>query len=208
MAVLNNLITGSPYKGSDKVNSPQAIPPNFAGCKTIAGNAHENSALIRILPVIVGARVREGDPVWHLLLTLKDSVELVVAPVYTAESTAYPDFKISEHCVRFLEFFPDERLMQKQPFLEHYPALIEKYGPLVGVWTMRFDAKHGLQTEEVKSAPVVTKLSTMLVDVLHQDIEEDLRECSPYLSCVQLASTVTYNGKIHSWDDHIFWVNM
>lgn len=140
--VLNNLITCFPYKGLDKSNSPQAIPPNFAGRKTIGGNAHENWALIRLLPLIVGSRVPEGDPVWHFLLTLKDIVELVVAPVHTAQSIAYLEFQISEHGVRFLELFPDERLTPKHHFLDHYPALMQKYGPLVGVWTMRFEAKH------------------------------------------------------------------
>lgn len=27
-------------------------------------------------------------------------------------------------------------------FLEYYPTLIKQYGPLVGVWTMRFEANH------------------------------------------------------------------
>lgn len=94
------------------------------------------------MPLIVGSRVPEGVSAWQVLLTLKDIVELVVAPVHTVETIAYLDFKISEHRDRFLAVFPEETLTPKHHSLEHYPALIEKYGPLVGVWTMRFEAKH------------------------------------------------------------------
>lgn len=150
LTILNNLIKDFPYKGSDKANSPQAIPQKYSVRKTIGGNAHENWALIRLLPLIVGSRVPEGDSAWQILLTLKDIVELVVAPVHTVESIAYLDFKISEHRVRFLEVFPEEKLIPKHHFLEHYPALIEKHGPLVAVWTMRFEAKHSFFKQVVR----------------------------------------------------------
>lgn len=226
LTVLNDLIRDFPYKGSDKANSPQAIPQSYIVRKTVGGNAHENWALIRLLPLIVGSRVPEGDSAWQVLLTLKDIVELVVAPVHTVESIAYLDFKISEHRDRFLEVFPEQKLIPKHHFLEHYPALIDKYGPLVGVWTMRFEAKHSFFKQVVrhtnsfqnvlltlatrhqmmmayhmhgtsdvgKPALCVTKISVMPLDVLHSDIQEALREISPLLSSVQLASAVTYNG--------------
>lgn len=144
---LNELIRSFPYKGSDKTNSPQEIPQNYMSGKSIGGNAHENWALIRLLPLIVGSLIPECDTAWQVLLTLKDIVELVVSPVHTLESIAYLDFKISEHRDRFLEVFPEARLTAKHNFLEHYPTLIKKYGPLVGVWTMRFEAKHSFFKE-------------------------------------------------------------
>lgn len=95
-----------------------------------------------MLPLIVGSLIPEGDSAWQVLLTLKDIVELVVAPVHTIETVAYLDFKISAHRDRLLAVFPEESLTPKHHFLEHYPALIQEYGPLVGVWTIRFEAKH------------------------------------------------------------------
>jgi len=38
--------------------------------------------------------------------------------------------------------FPEQRLIPKHHFLEHYPELIRAYGPLVSLWTMQFEAKH------------------------------------------------------------------
>lgn len=52
------------------------------------------------------------------------------------------DSRISEHKHRLLQVFPEEKLIPKHHFLEHYPELIRAYGPLVLLWTMRFEAKH------------------------------------------------------------------
>ena len=228
LAVLNELIASFPYKGTDKANSPQAIPISYVKRRTIGGNAHENWALIRLLPLLVGSRVPESDSAWQVLMTLKDIVELAVAPVHTVETIAYLDFKISEHRDRFLALFPEQKLIPKHHFLEHYPALIEEYGPLVGVWTMCFEAKHSffkqivrhsknfknvlltlstrhqlfmayhLHTDVGKQAFCVTKISELPLEVLHSDIQGALRETSPLLSTVQLTNTVTYYGTRYS----------
>lgn len=41
-----------------------------------------------------------------------------------------------------LELSPGEALKPKHHYLEHYPHLIRCFGPLVGIWTTRFEAKH------------------------------------------------------------------
>lgn len=139
---LNHSIHQFPYKWADKTNSPQAVPLTFALRKNIGGNAHENWCLLRILPFLIGDKVPEDDPVWEVLMTLKDIVELVMAPVHTDETLGYMDSKISEHRYRYLNVFPDEKLKPKHHFLEHYPWLTTAFGPLVALWTMRFEAKH------------------------------------------------------------------
>lgn len=92
---------------------------------------------------MIGLKVPEDDEVWQMLMTLKDIVELVMAPVHTEQSICYLDSLISEHRHRFLEVFPQEKLLPKHHFLEHYPELIQEFGPLAALWTMRFEAKHG-----------------------------------------------------------------
>lgn len=137
---LNDVIRNFPYKWADKRNSPQPIREKFSA--TIHGNAHENWVLLRLLPFFVGAKIPHGEPVWDVLMDLKDIVELVVAPVHTEESIAFLDCKISEHRQKFQEVFPDVKLIPKHHFIEHYPQLIRSWGPLVALWTMRFEAKH------------------------------------------------------------------
>ena len=95
-----------------------------------------------MLPLIVGNLTPEDEPAWQLILDLKDIVDLVVCPIHTNESIAYLESKISEHRYRFQELFPERRLLPKHHFLEHYPSMICHFGPLVFMWTMRFEAKH------------------------------------------------------------------
>lgn len=103
LSELNDSVAHFPYKWTDKTNSPHSVHHNFAICRSVGGNMHENWALIRLLPFFIGSKIHE--PAWQILMTLKEIVQLVVSPVYTAESTGYLDSKISEHRHKFLTFF-------------------------------------------------------------------------------------------------------
>ena len=139
---LNTLIQTFPYKWGDKTNRPHAIPRSFTSRNTVGGNAHENWALLRFLPFLIGHIVPEDEPAWLVILDLKDIVELVVAPVHTDETIAYLEAKIYDHRQRYLELFPHVKLLPKHHFVEHYPEMIRCFGPLVALWTMRFESKH------------------------------------------------------------------
>lgn len=102
---------------------------------------------MRLLPLIIGFKEPESEPAWHLIMDLKDIVELVVYPFHTHDTIRYLDTKISEHRHRYLQVFPEKKLLPKHHFLEHYPQLIQAFGPLVALWTMRFDAKLGFLCE-------------------------------------------------------------
>lgn len=147
---LNKAILAFPYKWSDKTNKPHVVQKSQLARKTIGGNAHENWALIRFLPFLIGAQVPEDEPAWLLLMDLKDIVELVVAPVHTDESISYLEVKILDHRQKYEVLFPDVRILPKQHFLEHYPHLIRCFGPLVQLWTMHFESKHGFFKQIVK----------------------------------------------------------
>ena len=137
---LNDMITNFPYRGMDKKDRPHCISKKFS--KPIGGNAHENWTLLRLLPLMIGEKVPDGDPVWEILLNLKDIVEIVVAPFLREETIDYLQCKISEHKHQLQEAFPLFKLLPKHHFIEHYPQLLYCFGPLVSLWTMRFEAKH------------------------------------------------------------------
>lgn len=142
LANLNEAITAFPLKWTDKANRPHVVPLSYTTRKTIGGNVHENWSLLRFLPLLIRTRVPSNEPAWQVLCELKDIVELVVAPFHTEDSISYLDFKISEHRTVFQEVFPHERILPKLHYLEHYPGLIRQFGPLVALWTIRFEAKH------------------------------------------------------------------
>ncbi|KAF7641019.1 hypothetical protein LDENG_00299320, partial [Lucifuga dentata] len=139
---LNRKTVSFPYQHTDKVDRPQPIPKTFAVKRMIGGNGHENTMLLRLLPLMTGKNVPEGDGAWAVLMDLKEVVELVLAPVFTEESIQYLQSKIRDHKQVLQEVFPDYKLRPKHHYLEHYPELIRRFGPLVHLWTMRFEGKH------------------------------------------------------------------
>ena len=138
---LNKRIISFPYQHTDKVERPQPIPKTFASKQTIGGNGHENATLVRLLPLIVGDKIPEGDVAWCALMDLKEVVELMLSTTFT-EETIQLQSKIQDHRQCLQEVFPHFQLHPKHHFLEHHPHLIRCFGPLVHYWTMRYEGKH------------------------------------------------------------------
>ncbi len=222
---LNESIQKFPYKWTDKSNRPHAIPRTFMLKKSIGGNAHENWSLLRLLPLLIGHLVPPDEPSWQVILDLKDIVELVVAPVHTTQSIAFLEAKICDHRARLREVFPGLNLLPKHHFVEHYPQMIRFFGPLVGLWTMRFEAKHSFFKQVVRhtrcfknillsmavkhqfmiaynlastttetSSLTVSAVSTVSVDILHQDVQKVLRLEYPDITHIQLTKNASVNG--------------
>lgn len=150
LADLNNAILKFPYKWADKTNKPHVVSQSFSSSKSVGGNAHENWSLLRFLPFLVGSLVPEDEPAWLVLMDLKDITELIVAPVHSDDSLAFLESKITEHRQRYKELFPDIKLLPKHHYLEHYPQMIRLFGPIVGQWTMRFEAKHSFFKQVIR----------------------------------------------------------
>ncbi|KAL2101492.1 hypothetical protein ACEWY4_003253 [Coilia grayii] len=148
---LNDRIASFPFQFSDKTNRPQKIQTNFSKKKTIGGNGHENWALLRFLPLLIGHHVPENEKTWSVVLELKDIVELLSSPSFTTETLCYLQAKISDHRQLLLETFPSTKLRPKHHYIEHYPVLIKKYGPLTEFWTIRFEAKHSFFKKVVRN---------------------------------------------------------
>lgn len=139
---LNRAIRQFPYTFSDKADKPQIIPKTSFSRGTTGGNGHENWSLLRLLPLMIGHNIPEGDQSWEILMLLKDTLELVMSAHFTEELIHVLDCKISEHRELVQKTFPNYRLRPKHHFIEHYPQMIQIFGPLVDVWTMRFEGKH------------------------------------------------------------------
>lgn len=149
---LNNAIRTFPYDLSDKTNQPKPIAQDFAAKGTVSGNGHENWALIRLFPLLIGHKVPEGDSTWHIVMLLKDIVELAVATKHTDETIHFLQCVVSEHREVLTATFPNYRLRPKHHYIEHYAEMIKRFGPLVHVWTMRFEGKHTFFKETIKNA--------------------------------------------------------
>lgn len=136
--MLNEIIRSFNYTFTDKTDQPQTIAKGFSTKGTIGGNGHENWSVIRFLPLFIGHCVPERNTTWGILMLLKDIVELVVAPRHTNDPLHVLECKLAEHRDLLKSTVPNFKLRPKHHYVEHYPHLIKKFGPLTDVWTMRF----------------------------------------------------------------------
>lgn len=186
LATLNVAIKQFPYTFSDRTNQPQLIAKNFSSKGTIGGNGHENWTLLRLLPLLIGHHIPEGDETWDILMNLKDIVELSVSVGFTEESVYYLECKIAEHRDVYLKVFPDERLRPKHHYIEHYPQSIQTFGPLSDVWTMRFEGKHKFFKKVVRHAHNFKNL-TLTLAIKHQKmIAFHLATTSFFKPCMEI----------------------
>lgn len=104
-------------------------------------SASEMLTLVRYMPLMAGPYVTEEDEFWSLLLSLRDLLDKLMSPtVYRVDV---------EKCrVLIRDFLLAYKTVSKKPltpkfhFLIHYPRMMELFGPLTQLWTMRFEAKH------------------------------------------------------------------
>lgn len=125
--------------GPDQGNKPAAVNPN--GTK-LGGHAVQNWTLIRILPFILKDLIRdEKDEIWQLYLKLKEVVEYASAPAYTEEDLKKME-RINAAYMRERKRLLKSEVKPKHHFLMHYPKLIRLMGPIIHLFTLRFEAKH------------------------------------------------------------------
>lgn len=137
--LLNRRISQFKYKGSDALTKPCTVNEG----PKLSGQAIQNWNFLRLLPVLIGDKVQSPeDEVWQLILQLKDIVDLICAQRISVSQVAYLDIIIQEYLESRKCLFPECTLKPKHHYLRHYPALILKFGPLIRLWTMRFESKH------------------------------------------------------------------
>ena len=137
---LNRRIQKFKYLAHDVGNQPAKVNVNG---KVLGGHAVQNWNLLRLLPFLIGDKIVDSnDLVWRLCLQLREVTEYVCAPSISKEQVSYLRVIVDEYLESRKTLFPQHKLKPKHHFLAHYAAHTLKYGPLIRLWTMRFESKH------------------------------------------------------------------
>lgn len=137
---LNIKIMALKYSARDLRNRPCKVSSKS---DKLAGHAMQNWTFLRLLPLYVGDKVIDpSDSVWQLSLELMELVDLLMAPKITYAQVAYLKVLIQTYIHNRKAFFPDVKLRPKHHYMLHYGDLIQEFGPLSHVWTLRFESKH------------------------------------------------------------------
>ena len=138
---LNNVILSFSYSDIDKKNKPQVIKTTSVANLNIKQTACEMWNLMRLFPIMVGSFVPQSDSAWLIYLQFLQISERLCSPKFSRGDLVFLQSLIDEFFPQFLdEFGENYDLKPKDHFLQHYPKMIEIFGPLVK--TLRFEAKH------------------------------------------------------------------
>ena len=135
----------------DSVSRQSKCVPFKQFSNKLGGNASQVWCFVRFFPLFVLDKVKDGDnPVWKAMLLLRLIVELVCAPKISYSQIAFLSEIISGYIQLRCCNFPHKKLRPKHHFVMHYPWLILQFGPLIHLWTLRFESKHRYFTTIVR----------------------------------------------------------
>lgn len=125
-------------------------------------------------------------------MDVKDIVELVTSPTFSEESLCYLDLNISDHRQLFKEVFANKKLKPKHHFVEHNTHLIRCFGPLLDLWTMRFESKHNFFKRIVSDSKNTKNILKTLAN-RHQLMQTYVLESSSFFK----TSATSQQGQNH-----------
>ncbi|XP_026082259.1 uncharacterized protein LOC113058511 isoform X2 [Carassius auratus] len=143
------------YGFLERNNRPTKVNLQQAG-NNIGLNASQTWCLIKNIPLIFGDVVPVGDKHWHLMLLLLHIVNIIFSPCISEGMIIFLKHLIKEHHQLFKDLYP-RNLIPKHHLMIHYPECIRQIGPLIHVWTMRYEAKHRFFKKNLKNFKNLTK---------------------------------------------------
>jgi len=199
---LNRAIAQFRHLGSDSHNAPCAVK---ADGRRFGGSATKNWCLLRLLPIYVGRKIKNpiDSDVWQLCLKLKEMVELICAPKISHNEIGYLKFLTQEYVSARSSLFPYESLKAKHHYLLHYADLILHFGPLIRLWTLRFESKHSYFKNRARKLHNFLHLCKTLAE-RHQMLQSYLASGQLFPPKIQSVSkthihnTQLYNRKIQT----------
>ena len=173
---LNLEITRFKYCGSDSLDWPLTLPENSY---KFSSSAIQNWVLLRLLPIMIGSRIKNyDDDVWKLYLLLRKIVAIVCSSKLRNKNVNLLAGYIEDYLEIRYDLFLNIPLRPKHHFTSHYLSLILHFEPLNRLWTLRFERKHICFKRCARRLQNFKNVSRMLAEK-HQLLQA-------YLSCGSL----------------------
>ena len=160
----------------DPISSQSKCVPVKKNSSKLGGNASQNWCMARFMPLFILQKVKSvDDPVWRAFLRLRLLIEVVCAPRISYNQIAFMDLLIDEYLDLRLNCFRDKPLRPKHHYLSHYPWLTLQFGPLIHLWTLRFESKHSYFKKIARSYGNFINVTSTLSNT-HQMLQTYLNE--------------------------------
>ena len=188
---LNVRIERFKFKGTEALDKPPKM-----NSKGISGHAVQVWCFLRMLPLLIGDKITNtNDPVWRLLLSLRLVVEFVCKISYSMSDIVQMNEIIEEYLILRNEVFPNATLKPKHHYLAHYPQLTIQCGPLIRLWTLRFESKHSFFKKCIRSSGNFINVTQSLSEK-HQLFQAMYSAGSVFRNPLSSSGTAPYDSEL------------
>ena len=196
--LLNNKIQNFVYHDDDARSKPCVIKKfTEKKCKLI-GNAAQNWCLLRFFLFIIKDNTElMGETVWRLISLLQEIVALICAYEISSNQIAYLWILIQDYLYHRKQFFPTCPLKPKHHFLLHYPNLIMDCGPLIWLWTLRFESKHSFFKKSISTSKNFKNVTGSLAEK-HQLLQAYLKSGNYFDLSIQMPQSIMFHVDTYS----------
>lgn len=185
LEILNKTIDVFPF-GYDAKNKPVTITNQNITERHMKTSSSEMMTLVRYLSVMVGEMVPRDDPVWQLYLYLREMTDFLLKTSIIRGSHWYLKSLIESFNACFLDL-TGSHLRPKFHFLTHYPTIINRSGPPIQYWSMRFEAFHRISKTVARSSAnrmnicltIATKHQLKLNNLFLENKINPILKCGP-----------------------------
>lgn len=158
---VNRRIANFHPSGRDAADGMAKLDPKL---EKIRGHASEVWLFIRMLPFLISDKIPDKeDKVWKLCLELKVICEYVFAPMISKIQVAKLKELINLYVAKRAQIF-NKPLLPKHHYVCHYAVLIAFFGPLIRLWTLRFESRHVFFKKAAKAANNFVNITTTLAN--------------------------------------------
>lgn len=132
-------------------NKPCALTEDYIIQGNIRQSASEMLTFVRYFGLLVGDFVPSEEPVWGLYIAMRRVIDVILSTSLELDSCSMLQTLVAEMNDLYLKYSKN-RLKPKFHFLTHYHSFIKKFGPVIHLWSMRYEAKHKLSKISARSS--------------------------------------------------------
>jgi len=140
LQMFNDRLFGFDF-GDDKDSKPCALSLDRLKQGNVKQSASEMLVLTRYFGLLIGDLIPTNEPTWFLYLLFRQILNIIMCRTCSSEQNQLLKTLITEFHTLYLSL-THTTLKPKFHFLLHYPLMAEKFGPLINLWCMRYEAKH------------------------------------------------------------------
>ncbi|XP_024886631.1 uncharacterized protein LOC112464072, partial [Temnothorax curvispinosus] len=138
---LNNRLHIFDFGLEDGVNRPPSLKKEKLKRYRLGFSASETIYFVKYFGLLIGDLISENDKYWDLYVSLRAIIDILMARSVTTADIEYLNILITEHLEIYINLF-GKTLKVKYHNMLHYHRAIRKFGPLINIWCMRFEANH------------------------------------------------------------------